>query len=450
MVIRGFGRGLCGAILSLVVLATPRGGLDGQDSAEGLSLLTRLDTTGRVLEAGVTRSGTLGESDLLLPGGERLQGWSFEAAGGEWVQVDLASDDFDAYLYLAGEGLGPGLSDDDSGGDLNSRICAQLPEAGRYTIAASSLGQGTGTYTITLARLSAPAESGCVGGGMAGEGVTRLLEEVEVSGVLLADVEVTGLLDPFDPRHPERGGPVDLWEYHATEGERIAFDLASDDLDTYLYLLGPDYEEVGADDDSGTGCTGSRLWITFPSSGSYRVIATSYSEGAEGAYRLTATATPVEDLECEWEGGSPPSDIDMTGIEILPGRTLTRADFSAEPGGPVPTGRSVLSGVELNGVLSESDLPLEEGGVGQGWAVEALEGETFRIELESSDFDPYLVVSAAGSDEVLWSDDDGGQLNSRLDVGASEDGEIRILVRTATGEGTGSFTLRVVRISGGR
>jgi hypothetical protein len=190
--------------------------------------------------------------------------------------------------------------------------------------------------------------------------------------------------------------------------------------------------------------------MNLPADGTYRVLATSFSEGEEGAYRLIATASPTEDLRCEWERGAPPLDSELSEIEILPGRALTHAELSAGSTSGLPAGRSALAGVEISGVLSSADHRLQGGGVAQGWSVEVLEGESYRIELASSAFDPYLIVDGPGFDEPLWSDDDGGELNSRLEFVAGESGALRVIVRAATGEGTGDFSLRVIRVLGGR
>jgi len=279
-------------------------GMGMSQETTGGSILTLLDTSGRDLDSGVPGSGELRDEDLRLPTGERIQGWSFEGSEGESVRIDLVTSDFDAYLYLVGPGFGEGISDDDGGEGLNSRICARLPASGRYVAAASSLGSGIGRYQISLQRWPSTVTNsdpldGCARALGADVDVLRFIESTTISGTLRGEVGAAGSLDPFDPRHPERGAAMEVWEFVAEGGRRFAFDLASDDFDTYLFLVGPGLDEILYDDDSGVGCTGSRIWVTFPASGSYRAVVTSFSEGEEGAYRLIATESPTDELSCD-------------------------------------------------------------------------------------------------------------------------------------------------------
>jgi hypothetical protein len=425
------------------------------EETTGVSVLSFLDSYGRVLESGVPASGELSDADVRLPAGERVQGWSFEGDEGETVRIDLASSDFDSYLYLAGPGLGSGISDDDGGEGLDSRICTRLPVSGRYLAAASALGVGSGQYTISLQRWAPTAPGAesvdeCAGSPAIASEVLRIVESTPTAGELRGEVEVTGLLDPFDPRHPDRGGAMEIWEIVAEEGDRIAFDLASDDFDTYLYLVGPGLDEAHSDDDSGVGCTGSRIWITFPASGSYRAVATSFSEGAEGAYHLIATESPTDQLDCDGGGGSAPSMEELDRVEVIPERRLELSVFPSLPAVSASALWSPIAGVEIGGSLSADDHLFEDGSRAQGWSLDALPGERFRIELESDDFDPYLIVAGTAAAAPVWNDDDGEGLNSRIEVVVAEAGVLRVIVKSAGSGGAGSFILRVLRRGSGR
>ena len=80
--------------------------------------------------------------------GKPLQAWAYEALAGEVVTFELMSDDFYAYLFVAGPGFTEPLENDDGGQDLNSRLDISFPESGIYRVIASSLGRSTGSYTL--------------------------------------------------------------------------------------------------------------------------------------------------------------------------------------------------------------------------------------------------------------------------------------------------------------
>lgn len=79
----------------------------------------------------------------------------FTGSSGDTIIVNLNADDFDAYLRLRDPNGTEVLTNDDSGGSLNSQLGPYiLPETGSYTINASSLGgSDTGEYELRLNRV---------------------------------------------------------------------------------------------------------------------------------------------------------------------------------------------------------------------------------------------------------------------------------------------------------
>lgn len=78
--------------------------------------------------------------------------YTFEAASGWNVVVDMTSTEFDTYLWLIGPN-GNALVQDDDGGDegTNSRITHTTTERGTYTVRANSYnGQGRGNYQVHI------------------------------------------------------------------------------------------------------------------------------------------------------------------------------------------------------------------------------------------------------------------------------------------------------------
>ena len=81
---------------------------------------------------------------------KRCKEYIVDLEAGKQYILDLESRNFDAYLrigFLNGTKI---AEDDDSGGNLNSRIRFMPSESGSYVITATSLGGGFGAYTLTV------------------------------------------------------------------------------------------------------------------------------------------------------------------------------------------------------------------------------------------------------------------------------------------------------------
>jgi hypothetical protein len=114
--------------------------------------LGTVPTDGRMIDLGQSVEGQLRSSDPVLVEGRRGQAWGLSGVAGQRLVIDLMAEDFDAYLYLAGPGLMESLSDDDGGDGLHSRISTTLPASGTYRVIVSSLSDGTGAFTLSVAR----------------------------------------------------------------------------------------------------------------------------------------------------------------------------------------------------------------------------------------------------------------------------------------------------------
>jgi hypothetical protein len=97
---------------------------------------------------GATVNGSLASGDCVAPDGSLMDRYQFTLAEARRVTITLTSNEFDAYLYLFNS-AGVILSqNDDSGGDLDSRISLSLP-AGTYSIGASAFDEfESGGYTL--------------------------------------------------------------------------------------------------------------------------------------------------------------------------------------------------------------------------------------------------------------------------------------------------------------
>jgi hypothetical protein len=114
-------------------------GLVDQDSATA----SEGEPEAAPIAPGETVAGTLAAGEVDF--------WSFEAAAGTAVAIDLMADAsaLDTYLYLYGaDGSVIGENDDFTGS--NSHIELVLPQAGLYLIIAAGYGDSSGDYVLTL------------------------------------------------------------------------------------------------------------------------------------------------------------------------------------------------------------------------------------------------------------------------------------------------------------
>lgn len=224
----------------------------------------------RVLTMGAEGTGSFDGSERTVEDDRPAEVWTFDASAGERVTFRLLSNDFDAYLYLAGPGLTEILTDDDSGGDRNAEITVQFPQTATYRVVAAALTAGSvGSYTIQarepvdLATLPTEDRRVSVGG--------------TASGTLPDTAPV--VLD---------GRPAQAWALEGEAGQAVTIRLLSDDFDPYLYVAGPGLEQPIEDDDS-AGETNAQVQLQFPETGTYRLLVSAYMAGVGGDFQIEVT-----------------------------------------------------------------------------------------------------------------------------------------------------------------
>ncbi|MFO8040524.1 MAG: tetratricopeptide repeat protein, partial [Sodalinema sp.] len=99
--------------------------------------------------------GQLEDGNEVLQDGSLYDLHTFEGELGQFLEIRLNSDDFDAYLILFGP-EGERVAEDDDGGEgLNSLISIQLPQTGSYSVMANAHdASGRGRYRLTVAAIS--------------------------------------------------------------------------------------------------------------------------------------------------------------------------------------------------------------------------------------------------------------------------------------------------------
>jgi len=261
---------LTAAALGAMLMLTPAG---AQELSGASSLIADASK-----QQGKPRSGggtiTLGEAtDGMLSGNSDT--YVLEGRAGQRVRVALSSQRFDTVLRMTGPG-GFEMENDDAPGSetLDSMIDAVLPADGTYRLAVSAYGnQGSGGYRLATMDPTNPA-----GGNATPVTMGRA---------------TNGTLTQSDDRGFD-GGFVDYYAFAGREGQRITFDLGSNEIDTTLAIYLPDGREEANDDFRAMDGTDSRLSITLPEDGTYHIAASSFSPGETGRYELTLSEAPAD------------------------------------------------------------------------------------------------------------------------------------------------------------
>ena len=220
---------------------------------------------------------------------------------------------------------------------------------------------------------------------------------------------VSGALDNGDSTLSS-GEYFDAYEFEGRAGQTLTIQLDSDAIDPYLLLRGPgSFSEDN--DDATPGERRAEITVRLPTNGRYRIIATSYATGERGRYQLRLGAG-----------------------------NLASAPASANANGP----RTINAGQSVDGALDSNDQTLPSGEYIETWTLQGRRGESYDVTLQSSAFDPYLIVRGPGGLNQDNDDADGrGTRNSRVRFTMPADGEVRIgATRFRSGE-QGRYVLAV-------
>ena len=306
--------------------------------------------------------------------------FAFDAREGESYQIDVALGtlgDSVVAVYDADETNLAG--NDDYGGSLASRIFWEAPTAGRYYAEVASLGDGTGSYTLTVA-------------------VSDIVDDhayaiSDATSVTVGEA-VPGVVD-----YP---GDIDLFAFDAVQGKLYQIDVSLGTLgDSAVALYDADGSELAVNDDYG-GSLASRVFWTARSSGRYYAEVASFGDGT-GSYTLTVAVS-----------------------DIVDGHADTVAEATS-----VTAGGAVLGVVDYPG-----DIDL--------FAFDAVQGELYQIDVALGTLgDSVVAVYDADETELASNDDYHGSPASRVFWEARSSGRYYVAV-ASFGDGTGSYTLTII------
>ncbi|MCA1771672.1 MAG: hypothetical protein LC677_03185 [Halomonas sp.] len=198
--------------------------------------------------------------DSFLQSEEREYTFTVEEAG--MYDIDMRSDEFDAYLVLEGPD-GYYREDDDSAGNLNARIADFLAPGDYQLTARSAYGDGEGVFTLALTPRELPSDT---------------------------QLRNAGALTPGESLNGWYSGESLTYELTLDETSSVTLEMRSSDFDTYLEIEG---NGVSLSDDDGAGGTDSRITEQLLP-GTYTVTARGYSNTASGLFELSTRAEPSE------------------------------------------------------------------------------------------------------------------------------------------------------------
>lgn len=409
---------------------------------ENPSILTFLPTKDTVV-VGVAALGSLETTDALVRAGRRVRAWHLDAEEGQAYLIDLASDAFDAFLYVAGPGIANlaaeeyALTDDDSGGNLNASLCFIAPTEASYHVIAAALYAETGSYELAV-------REGCIQ-------QTSSSRTDQVGDPLDANPSTSE--EAFDPWQAEpvghleygsvhrgaftmtttvdEGRPVEVWTLDVEGGQRFVIDMISTDFDALLYVHTPaGWGPLEDDDGRGTGLD-SRLCVLPPENTTYRVVASAVStDEAPGSYGMVVNFDPNRVL-CP-DGYS----TSTTYFSELVQQVILQEESDSIP--------VIRVGDSLSGQLTQDDWtdPMF-GDSWRRWLLPGLAGTSALLELRSYEFDPTLWIVGPGLENGMIEDDDDADCNATVHIRFPETATYLVLGggRDGVDENRGSYTL---------
>jgi hypothetical protein len=243
--------------------------------------------------------------------------------------------------------------------------------------------------------------------------------ETKQRGVILDD-ERSGVLTDRDERDAS-GALMQAWSFDAEAAQRVTFHVSSDSFDPELFVVGPGLDEA-LHATLGLFGLDTALTVTFPQSGSYRVVVKASDRDESGEFVLSADSVmPVQDDD--WTS---PSNVSYL-------RTLSPGLHSLRAGSPV------------SGDLADIRTRTPFGSPVQAWTLEGCDNGTIRIDLASPDFDTVLSVLGPDMTTPLVNDDADDQGNSAIEFDCSKTGSYTVFVGSFWKENTGRFTMSARR-----
>jgi uncharacterized protein YfaP (DUF2135 family) len=295
----------------------------------------------------------------LLTSASPTARYTLTTSAGETVSITATSNDFDTLLSLQDASGNELASDDDSAGNLNSRIQGfTLPGSGSYTIVVKSAGGvSAGNFTL-LAETATSVEPTAVPTASVTAGTISLGQSL--SGSLAGDQNSAA------------------YTFEGEVGQPVTIRLSSSDFDTNV-TLSNSKGVVTSDDDSGGNLNAAIENFELPATDTYTITVGSFDGSGRGSFTLS--------LE--------------SGVVVQP---TPQATFEATA---LPAGNEITIGSSVSGQL-QTGQPTAD------YTFQGEIGEVVTISLVSSDFDSYLRLKDPSGYELTTDDDSAGGLDARI------------------------------------
>lgn len=369
------------------------------------------------IAVGQSINGTLARGDATLQSGEFQDTYRLQGRRGQQYVIRLRATAFDPYLLVRGPNNLSQDNDDDETerGSRNSRIVVTMPADGELRITATSYQTGnSGAYTISV---EGPGGSNAVasnGDGGIGNAAQSRAPAGPATAITVGSV-TNGALAAGDGTL-RSGEFYDTYTFQGRRGQAVDIRLSSTAFDPYVMIAGPNNFSQQNDDDAegGQNNKNSRLLVTLPADGQYRVQVTSYASGERGAYRLS----------------------------VAP----------ASAGAAPAQGAPLVIGQTSRGALAAADEAGANGAVQDRYRFQGRSGQRVALDMRSGAFDTMVVLVAPSGSREQNDDAAQGQTNSLLETSLSEDGEYTVIATSYASGGLGAYelTLRTLAASGAR
>lgn len=345
------------------------------------AIATRGPTVAAVLASGQTVSGALEEGDPTTGDGRTV----------DVLFVDVASGS-PQRLSVTGQGLEVRVVDPEGRALRAEGGRAELRQEGHYRVQLIAPAGARIPYEANLAAAT---------GGAAAPQLDRDHHLPPTGGPATAvqvGQRVNARLEDSDVALPS-GERADVYSFEGRAGGTVSVEMASPDLDSYLLMVGPGGEFWENDDARELD---SRLDVTLPTAGVYRVVATTYRPDMRGAYELKV---------------------------FDPSRTVAAAATPSSQGG------------SLRGTLAAGDRQLQSGEYADDHTFELAAGARVRFEARSTDFDTYLIVHTPSGRQHDNDDAAPGNTDAAVDLVAEQAGTYRVSVTSYRPGETGGYEL---------
>lgn len=406
---------------------------DGAGTVQRETPAAAPQAAGTPIAAGQTINGSLAQGDATLQSGEFQDTYKLQGRRGQVFTIRMRSTAFDPYLLVRGPNSFSQDNDDDASerGTLNSRLTVTMPSDGELRITATSARSGeTGAYSISV---ESGASSGgqvvagngaignAAGGGSSGGSGGAIGNAAQNRGPATPAVAITvggsanGTLAQGDSTLGS-GEFYDSYTFQGRRGQAVDIRLTSTAFDPYVLITGPNNFKQENDDDAQGGANNknSRILVTLPADGAYRVMATSYQRGETGAYRLS----------------------------------LGAAAAGAAPAQATP----LVIGQTARGQLIAGDEAGANGAVQDRYRFQGRRGQRIALDMRSTTFDTLVALVAPSGAREQNDDAAQGSTNSLLETSLSEDGEYTVVATSYASGGLGAYevTMRTLAADGAR